>query len=351
MGEYKVDCQRTNRREFLGLVVGSAAIGLAPASLQSRDNLFRLKYIVASSMYGRLPLAHVLGEIKKTGAERIDIWPERHANHREQIEAIGHQKFAAMLKQHKVKVGVLTHFDVGPFDLQAEMKVAKRFGGSMIICGSRGPRDLKGDALKAAIREFIEKIKPHVAIAEEIGVAIGIENHSSSLIHSPDSIRWFAEFNASRHLGIALAPYHLPQNSGLIANLISDLGEHIMHFYAWQYGMGCHKKLPKEQELLQMPGRGRLDFAPIIASLREINYKGWTEVFMHPVPRGIPIMPTAADVSEEINRARRYLEKCKDKANGEVTHRSKNSDLNRTLAYGIRREGCTAHRREAPGLS
>ena len=315
-----MDCQRTNRREFLGLVVGSAVIGLAPASLQSRDNPFRLKYIVASSMYGRLPLADVLGEVQKTGAEHIDIWPEPHANHREQIEAIGHKRFAAMLKQHKVKAGILTHFDLGPFGLQGEMKVTKKFGGSMIVCGSRGPRDLKGDALKAAIREFIEKMKPHVAIAEEIGVTIGIENHSSSLIQSSDSIRWFAEFNASRHLGIALAPYHLPQDSGLIARLIEELGERLVHFYAWQYGMGCHRKLPKEQELLQMPGRGTLDFAPIIASLRKINYKGWTEIFMHPVPRGIPIMPTAAEVSKEINRARGYLEKCKDKADGEVTH-------------------------------
>ena len=150
-------------------------------------------------------------------------------------------------------------------------------------------------------------------------MTIGIENHGSSLIDSPGSIKWFAEFSGSGHLGIALAPYHLPQDSGLIANLIGDLGERLAHFYAWQYGMGCQEKLPKEQELLQLPGRGSLDFVPIIASLRKINYKGWTEVFMHPVPRGIPIMPTAAEVSEEINRARQYLERRKDKANGEAT--------------------------------
>jgi sugar phosphate isomerase/epimerase len=308
--ERKVDCETTNRREFLGLVVGSAAIGLVPASLQGTGSSFLLRYIVASSMYGRLPIADVLREVRKTGAEHIDIWPERHANHREQIEAIGHQRFAAMLRQHKVKVGILTHYDLSPFDLQAEMQVAKKFGGSMIICGSRGPRNLKGNALKSAIRQFIDRMKPHVAVAEQIGVTIGIENHSNSLIQSPGSIRWFADLNTSAHLGIALAPYHLPQDSGLIANLIRNLGQHIVHFYAWQYGMGCHKKLPKEQELLQLPGRGKLDFTPIVASLRKINYKGWTEVFMHAVPRGIPIMPTATEVSTEINRAKQYLEKC-----------------------------------------
>ena len=43
-------------------------------------------------------------------------------------------------------------------------------------------------------------------------------------------------------------------------------------------------------------------------SLKEINYHGWTEIFMHPVPRGIPIHETAAEVTREINVARDYLE-------------------------------------------
>ncbi len=37
---------------------------------------------------------------------------------------------------------------------------------------------------------------------------------------------------------------------------------------------------------------------------------------MHPVPRGIPIMPTATEVSTEINRARRYLEECSHTLDG-----------------------------------
>ena len=57
-----------------------------------------------------------------------------------------------------------------------------------------------------------------------------------------------------------------------------------------------------------MPGKGTLDFAPLLAALKEINYQGWTEIFMHPVPRGIPIHETAAEVTREINAARDYLE-------------------------------------------
>lgn len=299
------------RREFCkALAFAPLAASLAAAQKPVKDRTFRLRYIVASSMYGRMKLSEILPEIKKAGASFIDIWPEGHANQREQIEEMGHQQFAAMLKQHSVKLGILTRYDLGPFNLKDEIRVAKKLGGSLVICGSRGPGNLKGDALKVAVKKFIEKAKPQLDAAEQTGITIGIENHSNSLIQSPDSMKWFAELTTSAHIGIALAPYHLPQQPELIARLIEDLDKSLVHFYAWQYGMGCHKKLPKEQELLQLPGRGKLDFVPIVSALKKINYSRWTEVFMHPVPRGIPIRKTASQVTAEINRSRLYLEEC-----------------------------------------
>jgi len=301
-----------HRREFCKwLYAGMLAAVAAPVAVWADEvRPGGLKYILASSMYGRMKLSEILPEVRKTGARYIDIWPERHANQREQIERIGYDKFMAMVKQHKVKLGILTRYDLGPYGLQQEMKIARKLGGSMVICGARGPSNLRGKALKAAVRKFAEKMKPHIATAEETGVTVGIENHSSSLIESSDSMKWLVDFAKSKHIGIALAPYHLPQDALLIAKLIENLADRLVHFYAWQYGLGCHKKLPKEQELLQMPGRGNLDFVPLVAALKKIKYAGWTEVFMHPVPRGIPILPSAAQVTGEINRARRYLKRC-----------------------------------------
>jgi sugar phosphate isomerase/epimerase len=261
-------------------------------------------------MYGRMQLDKILPEVVKTGAVHIDIWPEHHGNQREQIEEMGHDKFAAKLRENRVKLGILTRYDLGPFGLQEEMHVAKKLGGTMVVCGGRGPKGLKGKELKEAVRVFVEKMKPHIGCAEETGVTIGIENHANSLIESADSMRWLAELAPSKNIGIALAPYHLPQDASLVAGLIEKLGCRLVHFYAWQYGLGCYKKLATEQQLLQMPGRGNLDFIPIVAALKNIKYKGWTEIFMHPVPRGIPILPTAGQVTGEINRSRRYLERC-----------------------------------------
>lgn len=261
-------------------------------------------------MYGKLPLAEIVGEVHKIGAEWIDLWPEHHANQREQMEEMGHDKLVDLLQEHKVTLGMTTRYDLGPLGLDDEVRVLQKFGGSLVVTGSKGPKNVTGAEAKTAVKEFVEQMKPHVELAEECGVTIGIENHANALIASVDSIRYLGEASRSPHLGIALAPYHLPQDEKLLARLIEELGPKLVHFYAWQHGQGCMTKLPKEQELEQLPGRGSLDFRPIVAALKKIGYARWVEIFMHPVPRGIPIMETLAAVTDEINVARGYLDKC-----------------------------------------
>ncbi|MBT6144915.1 MAG: sugar phosphate isomerase/epimerase [Gemmatimonadetes bacterium] len=269
---------------------------------------FNLQYIVGSSLYGCLPLAQILPEVSRAHRGLIDIWPRAHGDQREQVEAMGHEAFAELLSAHGVKLGASTRFDLGPFGLQEEMKFANGFGASLLICGSKGPKDLKGGELRQAVGDFAEALRPHIDAAGEHDVTIAIENHGNALIESPDSMKWLVEFTDSPHLGIALAPYHLPDDAQQVAELITDLGSSLSLFYAWQHGMGCHEKLPKEQELMQLPGRGTLDFRPMLAALKKIDFSGWTEIFMHPVPRGIPILDTAAEVTDELERARIYLE-------------------------------------------
>jgi sugar phosphate isomerase/epimerase len=153
-------------------------------------------------------------------------------------------------------------------------------------------------------------MKPHLALAEECGVTVSIENHGNNLFETADSLRYLRDLTNSKNLKIGLAPYHLNQDAEELATLIRDLGDSLAMFYAWQHGNGCMTRLPKAEELLQLPGRGTLDFAPLLKALRDIRYQGWTEIFMHPVPRGIPILETAEEVTAEINLARKYLTEC-----------------------------------------
>lgn len=299
-----------NRRRLLQ--TSMAAAWTAPnafslvAAAKSSD--FQLNYLLASCLYGYFDIQEILPEVAKTGATAIDIWPKVHGNQREQLDELGEEKFAALLKQHQVKLGCITQYKLGPFGLQEEMRLAQRLGCQTIVTGGAGPKNLKGDELKNAVAEFVEKLKPHLAIAEETGVSISIENHANNLIDSPDSMKYLAELRPSKHLSLAFAPYHLPQDEKVLTDLIRDVGDAITVFYAWEHGKGCMTQMPKEDELMQMPGRGELDFRPLLNALKAINYQGWTEVFMHPFPRGIPILGTTDEVTQEVNRARFYLE-------------------------------------------
>lgn len=282
-----------NRREFCGTALSAAALSASP--LWSQEQPFALHYLLASSMYGRLPLSEILPEVRKVGATAIDIWREGHANQREQIAEMGVDAFAGLLRKHEVTLSCTTIWNK-PF--AEECRFVQQLGGKLLVTGFV-PED------KPA--EFIEKLQPQLAVAAETGVTVCIENHGGGF----DALRRFRDAAEKiPHLKIALAPYHLPQDAKEIARTIVDLGPKLGLFYAWQHGMGAMKKLPKQEELLQLPGRGELDFTPILAALKQIRFAGPTEIFMHPTPRGIPIHPTAGEVTAEINRARDYLAKC-----------------------------------------
>lgn len=305
-----------NRREFTCLATASLAAATASRAFAKPDaEPFELNYTLASCMYGYEKLDRLVPEVAKIGATKIDIWPKVHGDQREQLDEIGEEKFRKLLDQHDISLGCITQYKLGPFGLSDEIELAHRFECPLIVAGGKGPRGLSGADLKAAVKQFVEQMKPHVAKAEEHGVSISIENHANNLIESPDSMKWLAEFRPSAALSVAFAPYHLPQDPEFQAQLIRDLGDSITMFYAWEHGAGCKRKLPKSEELLQMPGRGPFDFRPALQALKEIRYAGQTEVFMHPVPRGVPVLPTTEQTTDVINESRAYLDTiCKEPA-------------------------------------
>lgn len=271
---------------------------------------FSLRYALASSLYGCLPLAEVVPAAREVGDGRIDLWPLRHADHREQADAMGREGLRALLEAHDVNLALTTRYDLGPFGLREEFDYVASFGGSLVVTGSQKEgSDLQGQELKRAVRSFAERIEPEADLAAQSGLVIGIENHSSALISSVDSILWLAEFTSSPALGVALAPYHLPDDAEVVASLIRDLDERLALFYAWQHGMGSMEKLPKAQERMQLPGRGTLDFGPILGALRSIRYDRLVEIFMHPVPRGIPIGEDAGETTRLVRESRRHLDR------------------------------------------
>jgi sugar phosphate isomerase/epimerase len=298
-----------NRRKAIQLLGAGAVLPTAGRA----EEKFALRYVLSSAMFGDLPLESVLAEASVTGAESVDIWRKVHATHREQITGMGDSAFQELLTKHKTKMSVSTCYPLGPFKQDEEMHWVKKNGGSMTVCGSggMGEKDPVGEEAKKQVKAFFEKLKPHYELAEELGVTMAIENHKNAMLSSPDSIRYFVELNPSKNVGIAFAPHHLYDAVDDIPKLIRDIGrEQLPFFYFQEHHPSSKTKMAKEEELKQMPGFGSLDYVPILEALKEIRFDGLSEIFMHPVPRGIPMLPTAKEISAVINESREYLEAC-----------------------------------------
>lgn len=301
------------RRRMMSSVGGVGALALAPRVVRAEKKPFELRLVLSSALYGNLPLDEVLASVKKTGAGSVDIWRQVHATHREQITEMGDERFQAKLKNYETTMSVSTCYPLGPFRQDAELRWVKKNGGHMTICGSgrMGNADPVGPEAKRQVKAFFEKLKPHSELAEELGVTMAIENHKNSMLSSPDSMRYFKEFNPSKNVGVAFAPHHLYDAVEEIPKLITDLGrEMIPFFYFQEHHPSSKKKMGPEEERKQLPGFGTLDYVPVMAALKKIGFEGLAEIFMHPVPRGIPVLPTADAINDLINQSRRYLSKC-----------------------------------------
>lgn len=301
------------RREFLWTASATATAALATrVGAAATGPEFRLRYVLSTNQFGMMPVADIIPEVKVTGCEGLDIWAGRWGNQREQIDALGLEAFAALLAQHEAKVATYTCMDVGFAKAEPQMRALKRLGGTMLVAGfpggGAGANALRGEALKRAIQGAVVKLQPAIARAGELGVKLAIENHLNGLLETPDGVRMLADELRDPHVGIALAPFHLPQDPALLGRLVGDLGERIFYFYAWQFGDGSGD-LPPPVQKRQLPGVGSLDFAPMLAALKRHHFNGWTSIFMHPTPRGSPLHPQAGAVSAELNQAKAYLER------------------------------------------
>ena len=292
------------RRDFLA---ASLLLASVPKAFAASPLWFR--WLLASAMYGQEPIETVLAEASTLGIGEVDLWPKVHGAQREAIDERGADAVRELLAEQGCTVACLTRYDLGTERIAPEIAVAEAVGADTIVTGPKGSRTPPPAELKAAVRRFVDGFRATHDAAAEAGVTIAIENHRRNLFEAADSLRYLAEFAADMpSLAIALAPAHLPQEPDAIAALIRDLGPKIAVFYAWERGDEFIRKQPTGREREQLPGRGSFDFAPLVAALDAIDYDGYTSVFMHPIPRGIPAAGSVEQTTAEIAAAMHHLE-------------------------------------------
>jgi len=291
-----------------GLLALAGGLGMARGGGGEGEGM---RMLLASALYGDMALADILPEVAAAGCVGLDLWGAPHGTQREEVDEMGEEAFGELLAEHGVQLVCSTRYPLGPFGLGPEMPFLKKLGGELLVCASGGaPRQDSGEA-RAGIEDFLEEMAPHADEAGEHGLVIAIENHSNALLSTPDSIRHWAELNRHPALGVAFAPHHLHGAVDEMPGLIRELGAGNLPFvYLQEFGIGSKEAVAKEIELEQMPGRGSLDYGPILAALVEVGFRGYAVPFMHPTPRGVPVLGTAGEITGLVRGSREHIERC-----------------------------------------
>lgn len=149
-------------------------------------------------MYGYMYVGEILPAVAKTGATHIDLWPERHGNQREQLTRSWRRKVRRDAQQAQRAAWLYHAVCSGTVRSEGRISLAQRFGCQLIVTGGEGPKGLSGAELKSAVGVFIERMKPHLALAEECGVTVAIENHGNNLFETADRLRYLRDLTTSK---------------------------------------------------------------------------------------------------------------------------------------------------------
>jgi sugar phosphate isomerase/epimerase len=294
---------KLNRRDFLKLVGVSTTCAMAAGSCTQRGTTdptdkWRMRLSTSSIHFMQLPIEQACERIARLGYEAIDIWSAHDkCPHLDDVaERLGAEGLKDVLAKNKLKLFAFSVYK-GGYERYAEL--LGKAGGGVAVQGGPGPAEPA--KLSAKMREFMEKTKPLVELAQRYNSYLAIENHGGALLNSLDSLKAFVDMNSSPRLGIALAPYHLQSIKASVPEAIRICGKQLFFFYAWQH-------YPKDQ---QLPGIGPTDMTPWIEALADIRYVGYVNPFMHGHPE-VDVM--AANLA----RSRDYLKDCYTRVSGRV---------------------------------
>ena len=207
---------------------------------------------------------------------------------------LGAEGLKKVLEANKLK---LFSFSVYSGGYARYAKLLGELGGGVAIQGSAGR--CKPEELAAKMKQFVERCKPLVDLAEQHNSYLAIENHGGAMLCTLDSFKAFVDANTSPRLGIALAPYHVQGAKQSVEEAIRICGKQLFYFYAWQRAGGTK----------QLPGHGPTDFTPWLAALAKAGYRGYVNPFMHG-----DVEPDA--MSAALVKSREYLAGCYAKAVG-----------------------------------
>jgi sugar phosphate isomerase/epimerase len=154
------------------------------------------------------------------------------------------------------------------------LSLAKELGAPNITTEPGGPL-APGQSFEQAMDEFVRELRPVVEHAEREGVLLLVEPEPGLLIESTEQYLAFAERIRSPMLGLNFDIGHMFCVGEDPAESVRRLAPHIRHVHLEDIAATrVHHHL--------IPGEGVIDFAAVLAALRDIGYGAWVTIELYP---------------------------------------------------------------------
>jgi sugar phosphate isomerase/epimerase len=154
------------------------------------------------------------------------------------------------------------------------LTLARELGAPCITTEPGGPVD-KGDSWSAALKLFVEGLKPVAEHAEKEGVVLLIEPEPGLLVETADQFLELMQYMDSPAVGLNFDMGHFYCVGDEPAPTLRRLAGHVRHIHLEDIAATrVHHHL--------VPGEGAIDFAATFAAIQDIGYRGWMTIELYP---------------------------------------------------------------------
>jgi sugar phosphate isomerase/epimerase len=154
------------------------------------------------------------------------------------------------------------------------LTLAKELGAKCITTEPGGPVE-PGGSWEAALKLFVEEIKPVAEHAEKEGVLLLVEPEPGLLIETADQFEEFMGHLDSPAVGLNFDIGHHYCVKDEPGPTIERLAKYVRHIHLEDIAATrVHHHL--------VPGEGAIDFAATLKSIKKIGYQGWITIELYP---------------------------------------------------------------------
>jgi sugar phosphate isomerase/epimerase len=154
------------------------------------------------------------------------------------------------------------------------LTLARELGAPCLTTEPGGPVE-PGASWSAALRLFVEHLKPVAEHAEKEGVLLLVEPEPGLLIETADQFEELMRHLDSPAVGLNFDIGHFYCVGDEPAPTVRRLAKHIRHFHLEDIAATrVHHHL--------VPGEGAIDFAATFRAIQEIGYDGWVTIELYP---------------------------------------------------------------------